>query len=647
MSAPKINSHFKQSTLFGMLIVWAFCLQFAHAWQIQGTILDMKGQPEANVIVGIQSLNLKDTTQSDGQWVLKSGSVSTLSESNHSLNLSDFSAPKIQVWGDFYKIDNMSENPFTAIVLNSLGQIIQKHTTSSANFWIPMPSVPHVLFIQNHSQKLNYSLLKTKNSRLTALIDTLTLTKINGLPQQIPIQLADSVFPPIILNSTSLAGWTVPAMMMTKYRIDNGQPYLVPTEYDVTFFARDSFIDCRDSNKYQTSQVNGLLWMSKNLSYNPLVVGSNSWCLFNCKVYGQHFNWIAAQNACPDGWRLPNKQEWERLIAWARGDTLAGDRLKDNFTWNNGGKNTDSLRISLQAAGLRTTAGLYFNRNYAGYYWLSDLLDSLYIGVGAGSPRIFLGRMGKEAGMSVRCVSEPGVNMPQTCGNSSITLASSSSQNASSQVVASSASGGISPNWHVAADTLPVSQIKVDTFTTIDTRDNTPFKTFRINHPNWRQVWTAENMRIKPALATDSSWCYGNADTSCAFYGRLYSWSAAQSICPSGFRLPSQADWNKVVSVNRGDSLAGLFMKRSVTWNFSGSPPPDSMHFSAVAAGRRQSSDGKFYGMRSNTYFWLSDAVSDPKQGLYFGITSNSSLSFMFTLPKTMGFSVRCVQDAP
>ena len=48
--------------------------------------------------------------------------------------------------------------------------------------------------------------------------------------------------------------------------------------------------------------------------------------------------------------------------------------------------------------------------------------------------------------------------------------------------------------------------------------------------------------------AAPSSWCYGDEPATCAAEDRLYSWQAARRACPSGWRLPTDADWLALIS---------------------------------------------------------------------------------------------------
>jgi len=64
-----------------------------------------------------------------------------------------------------------------------------------------------------------------------------------------------------------------------------------------------------DGKMYSTSVINGRRWMRENLNHD--VDGSMCYdnIASNCTIYGRLYNWSAAKDVCPGGWRLPTKEE--------------------------------------------------------------------------------------------------------------------------------------------------------------------------------------------------------------------------------------------------------------------------------------------------------------------------------------------------
>ncbi len=86
-----------------------------------------------------------------------------------------------------------------------------------------------------------------------------------------------------------------------------------------------------------------------------------------------------------------------------------------------------------------------------------------------------------------------------------------------------------------------------NTFT--DPRDGQQYRTIRLAG----RTWMAENLRYR----SPKSLCYENDSLSCADLGRLYYPNEAETACPSGWHLPSFAEW-KDLAMNEGGYLLNI-----------------------------------------------------------------------------------------
>jgi len=128
----------------------------------------------------------------------------------------------------------------------------------------------------------------------------------------------------------------------------------------------------------------------------------------------------------------------------------------------------------------------------------------------------------------------------------------------------------------------------------IDDRDGQKYRTAKIGD----QVWMAENLNYK----IDNSWSYDNDESNCKKYGRLYTWKAAMAACPVGWRLPSNDDWNKLITMAGGSAIAGKILKAKNGWNNNGNGIDDE-RFSALSGGYRVA-NGKFGGIGDYGNWW-------------------------------------------
>jgi len=113
--------------------------------------------------------------------------------------------------------------------------------------------------------------------------------------------------------------------------------------FSIAVSAQGTFTDSRDGKKYKTVKIGKQVWMAQNLDYHGsdgylgLCYGDNPQQKVrkpeNCQKYGRLYDWDEAMKACPKGWHLPSKKEWQTLADFVGGADVAGKKLKAKSEW--------------------------------------------------------------------------------------------------------------------------------------------------------------------------------------------------------------------------------------------------------------------------------------------------------------------------
>ena len=172
--------------------------------------------------------------------------------------------------------------------------------------------------------------------------------------------------------------------------------------------------------------------------------------------------------------------------------------------------------------------------------------------------------------------------------------------------------------------------------TLTDLRDGQTYKTVTIG----TQTWMADNLNYE----TENSYCYDDDPSNCSKYGRLYTWAAAKTVCPSGWHLPSTTEWKTLFTAVGGSSTAGAKLKSQTGWTaYDGITNEDSFGFSALPAGSRNYY-GDFNLEGYSAYFWSS--TEDNSLYAYFmRLYYNYDYANLRYYNNRYGFSVRCLKD--
>jgi len=169
----------------------------------------------------------------------------------------------------------------------------------------------------------------------------------------------------------------------------------------------ESFTDPRDGSSYKVTHIGNVQWMAENLSYDMNGSSCPEGDKRNCSKYGRLYIWEDAQKACPEGWRLPDSTDFEKLLADVGGATTAGRALKSTSGWFKKKNGTDDFGFDAIPAGFRKASGAFDGiGGYAHFWSATSTPDGLayYILVEFGGESAQLNAYGKDEARSVRCI---------------------------------------------------------------------------------------------------------------------------------------------------------------------------------------------------------------------------------------------------
>ncbi len=183
------------------------------------------------------------------------------------------------------------------------------------------------------------------------------------------------------------------------------------------------YVDARDGYSYRTITVGNREWFAENLKYEgDIHLGTNresnkptryypNGKSDNVSLYGYLYNWVAAEKACPSGWRLPTNSDWRELRNSFPGENVGSQMATREDLWNNGTLERASGfgKSGFDVLPAGSFDGEFGNFGSFAYFWTSNEYE--YFSGNAYYQYIYYNYTGvaknyssKMDGFSVRCV---------------------------------------------------------------------------------------------------------------------------------------------------------------------------------------------------------------------------------------------------
>lgn len=218
--------------------------------------------------------------------------------------------------------------------------------------------------------------------------------------------------------------------------------YVDALKDQVQLLQADAGVTDVDGNHYKAVKIGNQVWMTENLQttkYNdgteiPLITGQSDWDAIQNQTphssaycwsyndinlkspFGAFYNWFAIsrttngnKNVCPMNWHVPTMDEWNILINYLGGESIAGGKLKEIGTTHWLSPNTGATNESGFTAvpiGGRGTAGEFYPNGSATTIWSSSDSGDIgwYIAMDNTSTNGAIRGNLKYIGVTVRCL---------------------------------------------------------------------------------------------------------------------------------------------------------------------------------------------------------------------------------------------------
>ena len=183
------------------------------------------------------------------------------------------------------------------------------------------------------------------------------------------------------------------------------------------------------------------------------------------------------------------------------------------------------------------------------------------------------------------------------------------------------------------------------------------------------QQWMAENLKVTkyndgtaiPNITDNTQWSnlttgawsyYNNDVANNAKYGKLYNWYAVspttngnKNVCPTGWHVPTDAEWTVLTDYLGGTTVAGGKMKEvgTTSWNSPNTDATNTSLFTGLPGGLRLNVGE--YGDVGYSGNWWSSSEHNTGSAWYRYLSKYDGNTYGDYSNKAVGLSVRCLKD--
>ncbi len=403
----------------------------------------------------------------------------------------------------------------------------------------------------------------------------------------------------------------------------------------------------QDNNHYLTITIDDMEWMAQNYrrssvaSYLPTDG-------FTDERYGRLYDWntATAPGFCPDGWHLAQKAEFDALLKYVDNNSSASRFLAliNQEGWKNG--NTDIVGKNTFGFGL-LPAGC--DRDYTdscpgqAMLWTDTKGNGTLINPETGKPFETIYYLS---------ANNNNVDLYQIIDSELVYFSARCVKNYTCKHGTASGADGCRCNFGWTGPSCNTCSAYTSGASCNE------YKTTTINGKKWL-IANIDSQVDKNGQAVT---CYANTAGDSEFvkkYGCLYNWVDAMKVCPAGWHLPTQTEFNELLAyvqetlntTSQNDIFLALIAKSSA-WINASNEGTDSFLFSALPAGfgilaQNMGPDPIYSRLGTAARFWSSSEwTNDQGEKLSAYVLRVDKQLEITQFGKINTFcSVRCVQD--
>ena len=182
-------------------------------------------------------------------------------------------------------------------------------------------------------------------------------------------------------------------------------------------------------------------------------------------------------------------------------------------------------------------------------------------------------------------------------------------------------------------ENLKVTKYRDNTVITLDASGG-------VNGTTGGETWSGQPLGARTVYLNDVDFLFT--------YGYLYNWFAVnepKGLCPTGWHVPTNAEWTTLIDHLGGISVAGGRMKATTLWNAPNTGATNDSGFFGFPGGIRNV-NGSFNDFGNFAFFWSASVYeSNPSNAWSSRLNTFGGDAGIVTNSKIMGASVRCLRD--